>query len=75
VDRVTFSPRIDIPHIKSRDPIVLIKTANPAMTPYIYLTAGNDEPLLDPDRRFAEALRESRFRYQFHTMSGGHDLE
>lgn len=41
----------------SRDPFALVKTADPAKTPYIYLTAGENEPLLDPNRRFAGRLK------------------
>lgn len=58
---------------RSRDPFVLVKTADPALTPYIYMTAGDNEPLLEPDRRFAARLKELHFAYEFHVKSGGHD--
>ena len=58
---------------RSRDPFALIKTADPAMTPYIYMTAGDNEPLLEPDRRFAARLKELHFGFEFHVKSGGHD--
>jgi S-formylglutathione hydrolase FrmB len=51
----------------------LVKTADPATTPYIYMTAGDNEPLLEPDRRFAARLKELHFAYEFHVKSGGHD--
>ena len=57
----------------SRDPPTLIKSADPAKVPYIYLTAGQNEPLLDPDRSFADRLRSLHFRHEFHTEPGGHD--
>lgn len=58
---------------RAGDPFLLVRTANPAATPYIYLTAGEQEPLLDPIRRFAERLKDRRFRYELHTKPGGHD--
>ena len=57
----------------SRDPLTLIKAANPTKTPFIYLTVGQDEPLLGADRDFAERLRSLHFEYEFHTQPGGHD--
>jgi putative tributyrin esterase len=58
---------------QSRDPFVLVQSANPAVTPYLYLTAGNREPLFEPNRRFAARLGEHHFSYEFHTQPGGHD--
>jgi putative tributyrin esterase len=58
---------------QSMDPIVLVQSADPALTPYIYLGAGEQEPLLDPNRRFASRLKERHFTYEFHTKPGGHD--
>lgn len=55
------------------DPFVIVQTANPRMTPYIYLTAGEQEPLLGPIRRFAAQLKSKSFAYEFHTKPGGHD--
>lgn len=57
----------------SVDPYVLVQTANPAHTPFIYLTAGGSEPLLAPVRRFAEQLAGRQFDFEFHTEPGGHD--
>jgi S-formylglutathione hydrolase FrmB len=57
----------------SRDPFALVKTADPSKTPHFYLTAGENEALLDPNRRFAERLKDSHFDYEFHTKPGGHD--
>jgi len=55
------------------DPFVLVQSAHPAVTPYLYLTAGEQEALLAPNRRFAAILREQRFNFEFHTKPGGHD--
>jgi S-formylglutathione hydrolase FrmB len=57
----------------SRDPLTLVQAADPAKTPYIYLTAGENEPLLQPDRAFAERLKDRHFQYEFHARPGGHD--
>jgi putative tributyrin esterase len=57
----------------ARDPFELVRTANPLLTPYIYMTAGEQEPLLGPIRRFAARLQEHSFAYEFHTKPGGHD--
>jgi len=58
---------------QSMDPFVLVQSADPAVTPYIYLGAGEREPLLEPNRRFASRLQERHFGYEFHTKPGGHD--
>jgi putative tributyrin esterase len=58
---------------QARDPFVLVQSANPRVTPYIYMTAGEQEPLLGPIRRFSARLREENFAYEFQTKPGGHD--
>lgn len=58
---------------KARDPFVQVTTADPQTTPYIYLTAGSEEALLDPIQRFASRLRQRNFANEFHTAPGGHD--
>jgi putative tributyrin esterase len=57
----------------SRDPFALVKIADPVKAPYIYLTAGDNEPLLPPNRRFAARLNDLHFSFEFHTKPGGHD--
>jgi S-formylglutathione hydrolase FrmB len=57
----------------ARDPLELVKTANPTKTPFIYMSAGTNEPLFDPNRRFAARLKEYSFSYEFHGQPGGHD--
>jgi putative tributyrin esterase len=55
------------------DPFILVKTAEPAKTPYLYITAGAQEPLLSPIRRFVMLLKPHHYAYEFHTKPGGHD--
>jgi S-formylglutathione hydrolase FrmB len=57
----------------ARDPFALLRRAKPASTPYIYLTAGEQEPLREPIARFAARLRAGGFAYEFHWKPGGHD--
>jgi putative tributyrin esterase len=55
------------------DPLVLVRTANPESAPYFFLTCGEQEGLLPANREFAALLEQRRFRYEFHTIRGGHD--
>jgi S-formylglutathione hydrolase FrmB len=56
----------------SMNPSKIIWTADPASTPYIYLTAGEQEPLLGPNKQFEALLRQHGFAHEFHTKPGGH---
>lgn len=56
-----------------RNPFELVRTANPKETPYLYLTAGEQEPLLEPNQRFVALLQRHGFAYEFHISPGGHD--
>ncbi len=58
---------------RAADPFLLVKAADPAITPYLYITAGDREPLLDPIRRLANQLARRGFASEFHTSPGGHD--
>jgi putative tributyrin esterase len=58
---------------RDNDPLVLIQTANPETTPYFFLTCGEQEGLLSPNREFAQLLGRRHFRFEFHTVRGGHD--
>ncbi len=58
---------------RNADPFVLVKTADPAKTPYLYVTAGQQEAMLEPIRRFAGILEQGGFASEFHTKRGGHD--
>lgn len=55
------------------DPFILVKTAESTNTPYLYITAGEQEPLLSPIRRFVVLLKQRNYAYEFHTKPGGHD--
>ena len=55
------------------DPFILVKTAESANTPYLYITGGEQEPLLSPIRRFVALLKQRNYAYEFHTKPGGHD--
>jgi putative tributyrin esterase len=55
------------------DPYELVNSANPARSPYFYLTAGESEPLLAPIRRFAERMGARGFDVQLKVQPGGHD--
>jgi S-formylglutathione hydrolase FrmB len=57
----------------ARNPFELVQTANPSATPYLYITAGGQEPLLGPIRRFVTRLKQRGFAYEFRTKPGGHD--
>ena len=58
---------------RKSDPFILIRTVDPARIPYLYLTAGEQEALLEPNQRFASLLKSRGFAYAFHTKPGGHD--
>jgi putative tributyrin esterase len=57
----------------SRDPFALAQSADPRVTPLLYLTAGEQEPLRDPIARFAGRLRQRGFAFEFRTLRGFHD--
>jgi S-formylglutathione hydrolase FrmB len=59
----------------ARDPSTLIRTADARATPFMYLTAGRQEPLLGPNRQFAALLKQHGITYEFHTEPGGHDWQ
>jgi putative tributyrin esterase len=70
--RRIFGPR-ESEQWRSRDPLTLLQNVDPGETPYIYLTAGQNEPLLNPDRSFADRMRALHFQSEFHAKPGGHD--
>ncbi len=57
----------------SSDPFLLVETADPAATPYLYLSAGEQEGLFGPNIQFATRLGERGFRHEFHRTPGGHN--
>ncbi|MGB9122106.1 MAG: alpha/beta hydrolase-fold protein, partial [Candidatus Angelobacter sp.] len=58
---------------RASDPFVLVRSADPAQAPYLFLTCGDQEGLLPANRRFSAMLQARHFRYEFHSVSGGHD--
>jgi len=54
------------------DPFLLVRSANPAQTPYLYLTSGDNEPLIEPIRRFAAIAFARHLNSEFHTKPGFH---
>lgn len=55
------------------DPFVIARSADPAKTPYLFLTCGDQEGLLPANRNFAALLEKRHFRYEFHVSPGGHN--
>jgi len=55
------------------DPFVLVRTADPARTPYLFLSCGEQEGLLPANHNFAALLEKRHFRFEFHVVPGGHD--
>ena len=58
---------------QSRDPFVLVESARPDETAYIYIAVGEQERFFEPNRRFARRLQERRFQFEFHTSLGNHN--
>jgi putative tributyrin esterase len=58
---------------RENDPFLLVRKADPADAPYLFITCGEQEGLLAPNRQFAEELRQLHFQFEFHTMRGDHN--
>ncbi len=58
---------------RSNDPFLLVRNADPAKLPYFYLTCGQQEGLLAPNREFAALLDRYHIAHEFHDVPGGHD--
>ena len=58
---------------RSRDPFVLARSVDPTKVPFMFLTCGDGEGLLAPNRQFAALLAQRHFAYEFHTVPGAHD--
>jgi putative tributyrin esterase len=61
------------PTRRDNDPFALVRTASSDATPYFFLTCGEQEGLLPANREFATLLAARHFRFEFHTVPGGHD--
>jgi len=58
---------------RENDPYALALTIDPATTPYLFVTCGEQEGLLPANRKFAAILAERKFAYEFHTARGDHN--
>jgi putative tributyrin esterase len=58
---------------RENDPFALAHSADPAKTPYLFLTCGDEEGLLPTNRSFAKLLEQRGFKYEFHVVPGGHN--
>jgi putative tributyrin esterase len=58
---------------RRNDPFVLARSADPAKTPYMFLSCGEQEGLLPSNREFEALLAQRHFQYEFHAGPGGHD--
>jgi putative tributyrin esterase len=58
---------------RNGDPFVLARSADPARTPYFFLSCGEQEGLLAVNRNFVALLENRHFRYEFQVVPGGHD--
>ncbi len=55
------------------DIFVLLKHADVARLPYIYLACGESDPFFPLNRQFATQLLEEQARYEFHQAPGAHE--
>ena len=70
--RVIFGPWEG--HVqKSNDPFLLVRSADAQNAAYFFLTCGEQEGLLGPNRRFASLLEAGHFPYEIHTTPGDHN--
>lgn len=58
---------------RENDPFVQVRATKPDGFPYLFLTCGEQEGLLAPNRQFATLLADRKFAFEFHTMRGSHD--
>lgn len=70
--RAIFGPW-DGPTQKGNDPFVLVRSVEVKDAPYFFLTCGEQEGLLGPNRQFASLLETRHFQYEFHTTPGDHN--
>lgn len=60
-------------HQHENDPLLLARTVDPATTPYLFVSCGDNEGLLASNRRFIGILKRRGFAHEFHVVPGGHD--
>lgn len=55
------------------DLFLLARSVDAASAPSLYLTCGEAESLLGPNRRFVAVLAQHHLPYEFHAVPGAHD--
>ena len=55
------------------DPFMLERKAEAGRTTFLFLSAGESEPLLEPIKRFEVLLQARNISHEFRTQPGGHD--
>ena len=60
-------------HQRENDPYVLAHSADPAKTPYLWLSCGDQEGLLPANLKFDAILKRRGFRSEFIKAHGGHN--
>lgn len=70
--RAIFGPW-EGPAQKSNDPFLLVRSADAQNAAYFFLTCGEQEGLLGPNRWFASLLQARHFQYEYHTTRGEHN--
>jgi S-formylglutathione hydrolase FrmB len=63
----------DSPGRHDNDPFFLVRGAEAAKIPYLYMTCGREEGLLAPVREFSALLDRYHIAHEFHVAPGGHD--
>jgi S-formylglutathione hydrolase FrmB len=58
---------------RDNDPFVLALSSDPAKTPYLFLTCGEQEGLLPANRKFAALLAQRQIGHEFHVVPGCHN--
>lgn len=58
---------------RAADVFRMAQANDPATTPFLYVTAGDHDPMVDRIRRFAELLQKRGYAHEFREMPGGHD--
>ncbi len=58
---------------RNNDPFVLVRSADASKMPYFYLTCGQQEGLLAPNREFAALLDKGKIAHELHIVPGAHE--
>jgi putative tributyrin esterase len=58
---------------RENDPFVLVRSVDPTVAPYFFLSCGEQDGLLTSSREFTALLAKRDFRHEFHISPGGHN--